>query len=211
MGSCCERPEGQGQARCPVCRVIVVLAAVAAIAVVVSWLTGRSRTGGGGAVDARAAAAEASARLLAEVTAAAPGVPFEAGVLFEVPRGWYTYGNPPGDSGMAPDLRLDLPPGWRMGEVRFPPAKPFTDKAGTSFGYEGRALLRFHLTPPSDLPVGIPVRLSGQADWLICRDECVPVSSKLEMTLDVGNGTPARAAAWPETAAAGGWGSPPPK
>src|SRR5665213_3399111 len=47
--------------------------------------------------------------LLAEPSAATPGIPFTAAVRLRVPEGWHLAWQNPGDAGLPPSLRWELP------------------------------------------------------------------------------------------------------
>jgi thiol:disulfide interchange protein DsbD len=53
----------------------------------------------------------------------------------------------------------------------------------TSFGYENDVILPLRLTVPADAQPGTSARLTAKADWLECREACVP--GKAAVALDV--------------------------
>lgn len=126
----------------------------------------------------------AKARVVAGVLATPAGSTFQAALVLDTPEGWHTYSDPPGDSGMPPNLSLNLPDTWQVGDFAYPPAEPFVDAAGTSFGYEGRVVLPFEVRVPANAPVG-KVTLAGEVNWLICRDVCLPVTSDVSLAVDI--------------------------
>jgi DsbC/DsbD-like thiol-disulfide interchange protein len=134
-----------------------------------------------------------------------PGAPLYLGVLITLAPGWYTYADPPGDSGMAPILTLDLPEGMEAGPLEYPPAKAFTDAAGTTYGFDGSVLLRapLRVTALGMLPERVTV--AGTLDYLICRDVCVPRRAVLRGELPLRADPAAVTEAWRQAAAAGGW------
>jgi len=59
-------------------------------------------------------------RLVAERAAVTAGAPFTLAVELRTRPGWHTYWMNPGDSGLAPALRWQLPDGVRLTGVAFP-------------------------------------------------------------------------------------------
>lgn len=103
-----------------------------------------------------------------------------------MPKGWHTYSDPPGDSGMPPSLSLRTATGGELdvGPLAFPPPETFEDEAGVTYGYEGSVELPFKLTVPEATNHGQLV-LKGTLQWLICRDICLPVESTVDARLDI--------------------------
>ncbi|MCX8005193.1 MAG: protein-disulfide reductase DsbD family protein, partial [Burkholderiaceae bacterium] len=54
-----------------------------------------------------------------------------------------------------------------------------------NYGYEGEVLLLAELTPPATLAPGQAVTLAARADWLICKDICIPDGADLKLALPV--------------------------
>jgi len=51
-----------------------------------------------------------------------------------------------------------------------------------TYGYQDEVLLIQEITPPSKID-NSPVKLSAQADWLVCERICIPGSANLELEL----------------------------
>ena len=117
----------------------------------------------------------------------APGKPLLLGLLIEHQPHWHTYWKNPGDSGLPTSLAWTLPEGVQAGEIQWPTPKKLPVGPLMNFGYEGRLLLPVPVAVTA-APAGdtLPVRL--QAEWLVCKDVCIPESG--EFALDV----PVRAA-----------------
>ncbi len=124
-----------------------------------------------------------TARLVAERTPIAPGETVDLALIFEIQPGWHTYWRNPGDSGDPPRLAWTLPTGVTIGPPRWPRPEVIPVGPLANYGYSGRALLLFALSLPADWPVGAPLRLQAQADWLVCEEHCVPESGSFELTL----------------------------
>ncbi len=124
-----------------------------------------------------------TARLVAERTPIAPGETVDLALIFEIQPGWHTYWRNPGDSGDPPRLAWTLPAGVTVGPPRWPRPEVIPVGPLANYGYSGRALLLFALSLPADWPVGAPLRLQAQADWLVCEEHCVPESGLFELAL----------------------------
>ncbi len=97
---------------------------------------------------------------------------------------WHTYWLQPG-TGLPTSLTWKLPPGWTSGPIRWPAPHRVYDTAKNlaGNGYEGVVYLPVELTPPADLAPGAPVTLSAKAEWLMCKDVCIPGEAEVSVTL----------------------------
>lgn len=130
-----------------------------------------------------------TARLVAERTPIAPGETVDLALIFEIQPGWHTYWRNPGDSGDPPRLAWTLPAGVTIGPPRWPRPEVIPVGPLANYGYSGRALLLFALSLPPDWPVGAPLRIQAQADWLVCEEHCVPESGSFELTIPTATAT----------------------
>ena len=126
-----------------------------------------------------------SAEVYLDAEAVPPGGEVCGRITISLSKGWHTYSDPPGDSGMAPIVDFRLPEGWSVSMLSLPPAKTFQDTAGTTFGYEDQLPIPFILTVPAHAEPGIGVTIETELQWLICRDICVPQSAFLTTNLTV--------------------------
>src|SRR6059058_299658 len=114
------------------------------------------------------------AELLADTNAIVPGKSFTAGLLLRMAPGWHTYWKYAGDAGLPTEIKWNLPPGWRVGEIQWPiPLKTNDPGDIQTYGYQDEVLLIQAITPPADVGT-LPVKLSAQADWLVCEKICIP-------------------------------------
>ncbi len=130
-----------------------------------------------------AAVPHATAELLADTTAVAPGKGFLAAVRIKVPPGWHIYWENPGESGLPTRVTIHAPSGFRVGPVRYPGPDRF-DAPGPiiSYGYQGEAALFAEVTPPGELTEN-QVALRATARWLACKESCVPGKAELALSL----------------------------
>ncbi|HEV2840818.1 MAG TPA: protein-disulfide reductase DsbD domain-containing protein [Chthoniobacterales bacterium] len=131
------------------------------------------------------------AELKAEATAVVPGEPITVGVLLRMAPHWHTYWQFPGDAGLPTEIKWDLPSGWKAGEIQWPiPLKLKEPGDIHVYGYHDEVLLMQELTPPASL-TGATVKLSAQANWLVCEKICIPGGAKLQLELPVDQNAPA--------------------
>ena len=126
-----------------------------------------------------------TATLMAEVNTVKPGEPFMVGVLLS-PRqiGWHSYWQNPGDAGIATNFTWNLPEGTQIGEIKWPAPVRMKENTLAVYGYEGEVLLPVELTLPEGYS-GEKFPIAVKADWLICKEICVPESAELSLELPV--------------------------
>lgn len=120
------------------------------------------------------------ARILANNTLIEDGH-FWAGVEFTLPKGWHIYWQNPGDSGIPPSFTWTLPAGMKAGPIHWPvpERQPMGDLV--NYGYAGRVVLPVPIEAGgADTRQG---ELEVKADWLICKDICIPQSAELRYDL----------------------------
>jgi thiol:disulfide interchange protein DsbD len=135
---------------------------------------------------------EASLVALAPGESAAPGE-WVVGLRLVHQSHWHTYWQQPG-TGYPTSLEWQLPPGWTAGPLRWPAPHRVYDSAKNlaGNGYEGVVTLPVTLVPPAGYDPAAPVTLQAKADWLMCKDVCVPGSAELTLTLPAPATGPAR-------------------
>ncbi|MBX3606117.1 MAG: thioredoxin family protein [Piscinibacter sp.] len=116
-----------------------------------------------------------------------PGKPLWLGLAIEHAPHWHTYWKNPGDSGLPTTLQWQLPPGVAAGEIDWPTPKRLPIGPLVNYGFEGSLLLPVPVTVPANFGAD-SLRVQLHADWLVCKDVCIPESG--EFVLDV----PARSA-----------------
>ena len=114
----------------------------------------------------------------AELVAHAPegvgaGKPVWLGLKIEHQPHWHTYWKNPGDSGLPTTLIWTLPAGVGAGEIEWPAPQRLPIGPLMNYGYEGTLLLPVALTlPAGSAGSGLEVKL--RAEWLVCKDVCIP-------------------------------------
>ena len=123
------------------------------------------------------------ATLLADTSAIIPGKPFTAGLLLRMAPGWHTYWKFSGDAGLPTEIKWNLPAGWKVGEIQWPiPLKTNDPGDIQTYGYQDEVLLMQEITPPAKIDI-VPVKLSAEANWLVCEKICIPGGANLELEL----------------------------
>ncbi len=127
----------------------------------------------------------AEVELVAATDAIVPGQPLSVGLRVKHDPEWHTYWQVPGDSGLPTRIHWKLPSGWYAGPIEWPVPKRMPVGPLMNFGYDGEVLLLTQLTPPADLKPGAQVELGARADFLICRDVCIPSGADVALSLPV--------------------------
>jgi thiol:disulfide interchange protein len=123
------------------------------------------------------------ASLIAESPGFRPGQSITVGLLLKTESHWHTYWRDPGDAGLATTLSLELPAGLKASEILWPKPKVFKDPGGlTGYGYEGDTLLPVAIQIPASYQAST-IEIKAKADWLVCKDVCIPGSAALTLTL----------------------------
>ncbi len=126
-----------------------------------------------------------AAQLVAEQTALVPGTTATVALRLAIEPGWHTYWRNPGESGLPTTLAWKLPPGYRAGDIEWP--APRALKAGplVNYGYENVVLHLVPIAVPADAKPGSSATLAARADWLVCRETCIPEGADLSLALPV--------------------------
>ena len=128
------------------------------------------------------------ASLVAADASVQPGQPVTVALRFVHDPHWHTYWLQPG-TGLPTTITWKLPPGWQAGPIQWP--YPEAQRVGPlmNYGYSGEAMLLVELTPPADAKPG-PVTIKADADWLVCKDICIPEKATLTLPFAVEGGSP---------------------
>jgi len=125
------------------------------------------------------------AELLADTNAIVPGKSFTIGLLLRMAPGWHTYWAFSGDAGLPTELKWKLPSGWKVGEIQWPiPLKTIDPGDIETYGYEKEVLLMQEIAPPQKLD-NSRVKLSAEANWLVCEKICIPGGATPQLELPV--------------------------
>lgn len=131
------------------------------------------------------------ASLVSAETSIQPGRPFTVALRLVHEPHWHTYWLNPG-TGLPTALGWKLPAGFQTGDIQWPAPHVLKDHTGTVVGngYEGETFLLVTLTPPAALAPGTTIDLKANADWLMCKDVCIPGSAQVALSLPVSADAP---------------------
>ena len=117
-----------------------------------------------------------------------PGDTIWAGMDLKMDAGWHTYWKNSGVAGLPTKIEWTLPAGVTAGEVLWPLPQVIPPAEVTTYGYENEVMLLVPLVFATNSQPG-PVVLKANVSWLECQDQCVPGSTKVEATINVGSDT----------------------
>ncbi|MEO0753386.1 MAG: thioredoxin family protein [Pseudomonadota bacterium] len=129
--------------------------------------------------------------LVSEREVAVAGETIYLGLNLELDEGWHVYWRNPGDAGLPPVLV------WEDGSALagttegdgftwpMPELLPVLPGEIMDYGYSGEVTLPFAYQVPDTISGS--VQFSGLADYLICKDICIPESAPVSFTLEIGD------------------------
>ncbi|QDL56141.1 protein-disulfide reductase DsbD family protein [Rhodoferax aquaticus] len=134
-----------------------------------------------------------------------PGKTIWVGLQLQHQPQWHTYWKNPGDSGLPTQLQWSLPAGVDAGEIVWPTPKKIRIGSLANFGFEGTTLLPvpLQISPqfkPGLLAQDLEVKLHAQ--WLVCRQECIPQEGDFVLKLPLRSSTAIHATAFEAARAA---------
>ncbi len=132
----------------------------------------------------------AEAELITEMNVAAPGSSFRAALRLKPAKDWHVYWINPGDAGLAPTLEWQLPDGFTVGDMEWPYPHAIPTPPLMTFGYSEEVVYPLRVEVPADARPGASFTLRAEADWLICKEECLPEQATLELRVQVGRPQP---------------------
>ena len=113
-----------------------------------------------------------------------PGKPLWLGLQIQHQPQWHTYWKNPGDSGLPTMLAWQLPAGVTAGEIAWPTPKKLPVGPLMNYGYEGQLLLPVPVTvSPGFNGDTLDIKLSAQ--WLVCKDVCIPQQGEFTLSIPV--------------------------
>jgi thiol:disulfide interchange protein DsbD len=140
------------------------------------------------ALPARAQIDEAPkvhARLVAESREIAPAGTLSVALEEIIRPGWHTYWINAGDAGAPTEIKWTLPAGWKAGDIQWPYPKRLPVGELMDYGYENAVWLMSPITAAKDAKPGDVVTIRADANWLVCKEICIPEQTALSLTLTV--------------------------
>ncbi len=140
---------------------------------------------GEGAVDGDTPRVES--RLVLDSDRVAPGESMRVGVVFSIDPDWHIYWRNSGEAGMATDVEW-AGEGLSFGELRWPAPHAYEQKGEVfTFGY-GEQVMLFTEADIAESASG-ELTVEASVDYLACKVDCIPGSSTLEQSVEVGDET----------------------
>jgi len=141
------------------------------------------------------------AELLAHAPAGvAPGKTVWLALAIQHQPHWHTYWKNPGDSGLPTMLSWQLNDGAVAGDIAWPTPQALRAGPLINYGYEGELLLPVPVTIPAGFKAR-ELRVTLQAEWLACKDICVPESGEFALKIPAPSATVAHAKAFEDALA----------
>lgn len=128
--------------------------------------------------------AHSRAELMSEQRQIGAGTTLVLGLRLQMDPDWHVYWKNPGDSGMATSIKWSLPEGFSATPVQWPAPQRIDVGPITSYGYSHEVVLLTEVRAPAQLTAD-SVDVKAQADWLVCKDICIPASANFSLTLPV--------------------------
>ncbi|MBS0273308.1 MAG: thioredoxin family protein [Proteobacteria bacterium] len=125
------------------------------------------------------------ARLVAEQGEIAPGKSVTVALEEVIKPGWHTYWSNPGEAGLPTEIKWALPAGWKAGAIAWPYPKRLPVGPLMNYGYENKVWLLITITAPADARPNEIATLKATADWLVCKEVCIPEDTALSLPLTV--------------------------
>ncbi|MDC7676095.1 protein-disulfide reductase DsbD family protein [Asticcacaulis machinosus] len=124
--------------------------------------------------------------LVSERKAVSKGGDIWIAIRHEPLKGWHTYWQNPGDTGLAPVVTWSLPDKVTVGEPQWqtPERQPYMGLV--NYGYSGETYLFYQLTNGTALTDGDILPLKARVDFLVCEKVCVPETVTVSLNLPVG-------------------------
>ncbi|MCM2343179.1 MAG: thioredoxin family protein [Alphaproteobacteria bacterium] len=127
----------------------------------------------------------AQIRVLPERNTLAAGEILTIAIEQTLEDGWHSYWINAGDSGTPPEIFWTLPAGFVASEINWPTPHKILYSGLLNYGYEDTAILLQRIQAPDPLPTG-PLTLAAEFTILVCKDICIPETSRHSFTLNDG-------------------------
>ena len=134
--------------------------------------------------------AHITARLISESATAAPNGNITLALDYTPAPGWHTYWINPGDTGLPPKFKWNLPDGVSTSDAQFPTPELLPAFGLMSYGFTGQTILLIPAHNASHLTTGDTLPIKAHVDFLVCADVCIPESLDVSLDLKVGVAKP---------------------
>ena len=133
--------------------------------------------------------------LISEQHSIEPGQSFWVALHFDIIEGWHTYWKNAGDSGNPPRIEWQLPPGISASDIHWPYPQRLPIGPLMNYGYSNEAWLLVRMTAADNIKAA-QLSLNASADWLVCKEECIPEEGEFSLSLPVAAPGESQASNW---------------
>lgn len=130
----------------------------------------------------------ATASLFSEVTATEPGKTIWLVLSLKMQPGWHSYWKNPGDTGLPPKIKWQVPNGVKIDNMQFLTPTRFDTNGIVSYGYAKQAYYLIPITFAKTINLH-NVLIKADVDYLVCEQECIPEFASLTLPLRIANKT----------------------
>ncbi len=159
----------------------------AMLAVLILLLGGLGTRQARAAESAPAQTSRTVATLVTDTDSVPAGRGFRAGLRLRMADGWHTYWQNPGDAGAPPEFTLEVTQdavrpldGVKIGPIDWPTPRRLAEGPLMTYAYTGEVLLPVTVTLPATEG---PLTVRVNANWLVCKDICVPEEAVFRLDL----------------------------
>lgn len=115
-----------------------------------------------------------------------PGQTVWLGLRLVHTEGWHTYWKNPGDSGLPTTFEWLGPHAHAIGDIDWPAPQTLPFGPLLNYGYDGTVLLPATLHISENAHPDAPIEVGLRADWLVCKESCIPERADFTLTLRPG-------------------------
>ncbi len=114
-----------------------------------------------------------------------PGSTVRGALTLDIDDHWHVYWKNAGDSGLPAEILWDETSGAETGAFEWPIPHPQPIETLMNYGFEERLVLPFDIKLPDNADGELV--LSGTAQYLICKDICIPEEAPVSLRLTIGD------------------------
>jgi len=122
--------------------------------------------------------------LVSDSGAVTPGESFWVALRFDLEEDWHIYWKNPGDSGLAPSVKWNATDGVAIEDISWPLPERIPFAHLVNYGYEGEVFLPVKVNVSQSLRAR-KINIRAEADWLVCKEDCIPGDAVLSLELPV--------------------------
>lgn len=126
-----------------------------------------------------------SAALISELDQVKAGDRFHVAIYIRMNDGWHTYWKNPGDAGLATSMSWEHVQQASVSDILWPTPQAKQEGPLVTYGYSNEVVLPIPVQAEASAAAGSTIVLRGRADWLVCKDICIPQSADLDVSIPV--------------------------